>query len=170
MNNPLLDFSSLPRFNEVTPELIEPAIDQLLVQADQALEKVTASAFPADWTAISLELDTSTERLGRAWGMVSHLQSVMDTPALRAAYNAQLPRVTEFWTRLGANEALYAKYKAIDAKTLNPEQQHALSLALRNFVLSGAELTGDAKTRFAAIQERTCARCHRRMVSGGATR
>jgi oligopeptidase A len=154
MNNPLLDFSSLPRFNEVTPELIEPAIDELLAQADLALEKVTASAFPADWTAISLELDTSTERLGRAWGMVSHLQSVMDTPELRAAYNAQLPRVTEFWTRLGANEALYAKYKAIDAKTLNPEQQHALSLALRNFVLSGAELTGEAKTRFAAIQER----------------
>jgi oligopeptidase A len=79
---------------------------------------------------------------------------VADTPELRAAYNAQLPKVTEFWTRLGANEALYAKYKAIRADSLNPEQSHARTLALRNFVLSGAELSGDAKERFAAIQER----------------
>ena len=154
MNNPLLDFSGLPRFNEVTPDLVSPAISALLTQADAALMEVTAPSFPAQWTAISQVLDTATERLGRAWGMVSHLQSVMDTPELRAAYNAELPRVTEFWTRLGANEALYAKYKAINADTLNPEQAHALKLALRNFVLSGAELQGAAKTRFAAIQER----------------
>ena len=84
----------------------------------------------------------------------SHLQAVVDTPELRAAYNTELPRVTEFWTRLGANEALYAKYKAINPASLNHEQQHARELALRNFVLSGAELSGAAKERFAAIQER----------------
>ncbi len=154
MNNPLLDFTGLPRFNEVTPDLVAPAISELLDQADRALTTVTADQFPADWTAISNALDTATERLGRAWGMVSHLQSVMDTPELRAAYNAELPRVTDFWTRLGANEALFAKYKAIDPSTLNPEQTQARTLALRNFVLSGAELQGDAKKRFATIQER----------------
>jgi oligopeptidase A len=79
---------------------------------------------------------------------------VADTPALRAAYTEALPRVTEFWTRLGADERLYAKYKAIDPSTLNPEQLRARELALRNFVLSGAELQGSAKDRFAAIQER----------------
>lgn len=77
-----------------------------------------------------------------------------DTPELRAAYNAALPRVTEFWTRLGADERLYAKYKAIDVATLNAEQRQAHKNAIRNFVLSGAELTGAAKERFAKIQER----------------
>jgi oligopeptidase A len=154
MTHPLLDFSDLPLFDQVQPASIAPAIDSLLAQADAALTQVTAHDFPADWTAIAKVLDTATERLGRAWSMVSHLQSVMDSPDLRTAYNAELPRITEFWTRLGANEALYAKYKAIDTSSLNPEQTHAHRLALRNFVLSGAELKGTAKERFAAIQER----------------
>jgi oligopeptidase A len=154
MTNPLLDFSSLPLFDRITPADVEPAITQLLEKADVALAQVTQEDFPADWVHISKVLDTATEQLGRAWGAVSHLQSVADTPELRAAYNAQLPKVTEFWTRLGANEALYAKYKAIRPDSLNPEQNHARTLALRNFVLSGAELTGTAKERFAAIQER----------------
>ena len=154
MTNPLLDFSDLPLFDRVQPDHVAPAIDALLAQADAALAEVTAPAFPADWKAIAKVLDTATERLGRAWGVVSHLQSVMDTAELRAAYNAELPRITEFWTRLGANEALYAKYKAIDPISLNPEQAHAHRLALRNFVLSGAELQGAAKERFAAMQER----------------
>ena len=154
MTNPLLDFSALPLFDRITPADVEPAITQLLEKADVALAQVTQDDFPADWVHISKVLDTATEQLGRAWGAVSHLQSVADTPELRAAYNAQLPKVTEFWTRLGANEALYAKYKAIRPESLNPEQNHARTLALRNFVLSGAELTGTAKERFAAIQER----------------
>jgi oligopeptidase A len=154
MTNQLLDFSALPLFDRITPADVEPAIAQLLQHADAALHEVTQDDFPADWLRISHVLDTATEQLGRAWGAVSHLQSVADTPELRAAYNAQLPKVTEFWTRLGANEALYAKYKAIRPDSLNPEQSHARTLALRNFVLSGAELSGDAKERFAAIQER----------------
>jgi oligopeptidase A len=154
MTNPLLDFSSLPLFDRITPADVEPAITQLLEKADTALGTATQSDFPADWVRISQVLDTATEQLGRAWGAISHLQSVADTPELRAAYNAQLPKVTEFWTRLGANEALYAKYKAISPEALNTEQRHARDLALRNFVLSGAELTGAAKARFAAIQER----------------
>ncbi len=154
MSNPLLDFSVLPLFDKVTPEVVSPAISELLIQADQALMSVTKPDFPAEWLAISKVLDTATERLSRAWGMVSHLQSVMDTPELRAAYNAQLPRITEFWTRLGANEALYAKYKAIDVSQLDTAQSHAHTLAMRNFVLSGAELAGEDKVRFAAIQEK----------------
>ena len=154
MTNPLLDFSTLPRFSEVLPEHISPAMTQLLAHAEQAMAQVTADTFPADWLSISKMLDTATEQLGRAWGMVGHLQGVADTPELRAAYNAELPRITDFFTRLGANEALYAKYKAIQSSSLNAEQARAHTLALRNFVLSGAELQGQAKERFAAIQER----------------
>ena len=154
MTNPLLDFSTLPRFSEVLPEHISPAMTQLLAHAEQAMAQVTADNFPADWLSISKILDTATEQLGRAWGMVGHLQGVADTPELRAAYNAELPRITDFFTRLGANEALYGKYKSIPPNSLNVEQSRAHTLALRNFVLSGAELQGQAKERFAAIQER----------------
>ena len=154
MKNPLLDFSSLPLFDRIKPEHVAPAIDELLLATEAALEKVTASDFPSNWLGIAATLDVATEQLGRAWGAVSHLNSVADTPELRAAYNAALPKVTEFWTRLGADERLYAKYKAIDVASLNAEQRQAHKNAVRNFVLSGAELTGAAKERFAKIQER----------------
>ena len=153
-SNPLLDFSGTPHFDRIQPGHVSPAVDALLAEAQNSLEKVTDSDFPADWSAISGVLDVATEKLGRAWSAVSHLNGVADTPELRAAYNAALPTITEFYTRLGADEALYAKYKAIDVSTLNAEQLQAHKNAMRNFVLSGAELEGTAKERFAKIQER----------------
>lgn len=155
--NPLLTSTGLPLFDQIRAEHVGPAIDQLIAHASAALETVTAPDFPADWNALATTLDTATEALGRAWGAVSHLSSVADTPELRAAFNAALPVVTEFWTRLGADERLYAKYKAVDVQTLNAEQRKAHANALRSFVLSGAELQGAAKERFAAIQERSAA-------------
>nr|WP_315848486.1 M3 family metallopeptidase [uncultured Rhodoferax sp.] len=152
--NPLLNTAGLPLFDHIRPEHVEPAMDALLAHAEQALEKVTAADFPAEWHAIARELDVATERLGLAWGAVSHLNSVADTPELRAAYNAALPKVTEFWTRLGADERLYAKYKAINTSSLNAEQLQAHKNAVRNFVLGGAELQGAERERFAAIQEK----------------
>ena len=154
MSNALLDFSDLPHFDRIAPADVAPAIDVLLERANVALETVTAPEFPARWEAIAEVLDVATEQLGTAWGAISHLNSVADTPELRTAYNAALPRVTEFWTRLGADERLYAKYKAIDPAVLSAEQRQAHLNAVRNFVLSGAELTGTAKERFAQIQER----------------
>lgn len=154
MSNPLLDFDDLPRFDQIRPEHVASAVDALMAESEQALEQVVAPEFPASWARLSQTLDTATERLGRAWGAVSHLNSVADTPELRAAYNAALPRVTDFWTRLGSDERLYAKYKSIDPATLNAEQRQAHKNAIRAFVLGGAELTGAAKERFAAIQER----------------
>jgi oligopeptidase A len=155
MSNPLLAISDLPAFDQVRPEHVAPAVQQLLGDADAALEKVTQPDFPSDWDSIAKVLDVATEKLGVAWSVVSHLNSVADTPELRAAYNEALPKVTDFWTRLGSDERLYAKYKAIDAKSLNAEQQQALKNAIRNFVLGGAELQGAAKERFAQIQERS---------------
>jgi len=153
MNNPLLIDDNLPPFDQVTPAHIEPAIGHLLTQASAALEQVTGPDFAANWDAIASVLDVATERLGRSWGTVNHLNSVADTPELRAAFNAMLPKVTEFYTRLGADEQLYAKYKAITAHSLTLEQQQAHKNALRNFVLGGAELQGEARARFAQIQE-----------------
>ena len=154
MNNPLLMASPTPLFDQIRPEHVAPAIEQLLSEAQAALETVTAEGFPAQWSAMATTLDAANEKLSMAWGAVSHLNSVADSPELRAAYNAALPLVTEFWTRLGADERLYAKYKAMDPAALNTEQRQAHKNAVRNFVLGGAELTGEARTRFAEIQER----------------
>ena len=151
--NPLLTATTLPLFDQILPEHVAPAVDTLLAQTNTALETVTATDFPAQWEAIAKVLDVATEKLGMAWGAVSHLNSVADTPELRTAYNAALPIVTEFWTRLGADERLYAKYKAIDVQTLNTEQRQAHKNALRNFVLGGADLVGAQRDRFAEIQE-----------------
>jgi oligopeptidase A len=153
--NALLETSGLPRFDAITPAQVAPALDTLLADANAALECVTAEGFPADWTQIAQVLDVATERLGRAWGAVSHLNSVADTPELRAAYNEALPKVTEFWTRLGADERLYALYKAMDPARLTAEQAQAHHNAMRGFVLGGAELQGAARERFAQIQERS---------------
>lgn len=154
MTNALLETASLPLFDRITPPDVAPAIEALMARASAALETVTAPDFPADWNAIAQELDVATEKLGMAWSAVSHLSSVADSPELRAAYNEVLPKITEFWTNLGADERLYAKYKAIDVNRLTAEQKKAHANALRGFVLSGAELQGAARERFAKIQER----------------
>ncbi len=108
--NPLLNnTTTLPLFDQILPEHVAPAIDTLLAQSNAALETVTATDFPAQWEAIARVLDVATEKLGGAWGAINHLNNVADTAELRAAYNAALPLVTEFWTRLGADERQYAK-------------------------------------------------------------
>ena len=158
MTNPLLNIDGLPAFDAIGPEHVAPAIDILLAQAGAALERAVGPEVAVDYDAMSAVLDVATERLGRAWGAVSHLNAVADTPALRAAYVDNLPKVTEFHTRLGADERLYAKTQAVAASTsasaLSPARRKALDNALRDFVLSGAELRGQDKARFAAIQER----------------
>ena len=158
MTNPLLHITDLPAFDAIRPEHVTAAIDALLRDADSALERAVGPTVAADYEALSAVLDVATERLGRAWGAVSHLNAVADTPALRAAYTENLPKLTEFHTRLGADERLYAKYKAIHhsaaAANLTVPRRKALDNALRDFVLSGAELSGPDKARFAAIQAR----------------
>ena len=152
--NPLLDFSDLPLFATIQPSHVAQAVDALIAQSQQALTQVTAPDFSADWAQLSRTLDVQTEKLSRAWGAVGHLNAVADTPELRAAYNEKLAAVSEFYTALGSDERLYAKYKAIDPAMLNAEQKKAHDNALRAFRLGGAELEGAAKERFAAIQTR----------------
>ncbi|HEY1090884.1 MAG TPA: M3 family metallopeptidase, partial [Burkholderiaceae bacterium] len=154
---PLLSTAPLPLFAQIKPEHIGPAITQLLADASAAQAKATDPATPADYDLLSSVLDIATERLGGAWGAVGHLNAVANTPELREAYNAMLPAVTEFYTALGADEKLYAKYKQLNEgrATLNAARQQVLKHAIRGFVLSGAELQGAARERFAAIQEKS---------------
>ena len=159
--NPLLDFGGLPRFDDILPEHVAPAIEQLIADASAVLSALEKPQDDVTWENFVTPLEHTTERLGRAWGIVSHLNSVIDTPELRAAYNTNQPRVTDFWTALAQNEALFGKYKAIKNSpsyaTLSPARKKIVENALRDFRLGGAELSDDKKQRFAAIQEQHAA-------------
>ncbi|WP_310448293.1 M3 family metallopeptidase [Thiobacillus sp.] len=156
-SNPLLDFSGLPRFAEFKPEFVTPAVDQLLADCRAAVERAMDAATPAEWDAFVSPLDDANEKLGRAWGQVSHLHSVMDSPELREVYNANLPKITIYFAELGQNEALFGKFKALAASagfaTLNAAQKKIVENELRDFRLGGAELPAEQKARFMAIQE-----------------
>ena len=156
-HNPLLAFDDLPAFADIRPEHIGPALDELLAQAQLALDVTVSAETAADYNALSAALDVPLERLSRAWGAASHLNAVNSTPELRAAYNDNLARITDFHTALGADERLFAKYKALAERRagLSAPRQRALGNAIRDFVLSGAELTGTARERFAQVQARS---------------
>ncbi|WP_394695477.1 M3 family metallopeptidase [Pseudoxanthomonas japonensis] len=156
MTNPLLDFSGLPHFDAIRPEHIAPAIDQLLAEAEAAV-KATEAVAPVTWDAFVVPLDDATERLARGWNQVTHLEAVVNTPALRAAYNAQLAKVTRFWSALGQNLALYRQYRTLadapEAAQYDDARCKVLDNALRDFRLGGAELPDEQKARFAAVKE-----------------
>jgi len=155
--NPLLDFSGLPRFAEIKPEHVAPAIDQLLSEARAAMRHAAAPETPVHWDSFVAPLEDANERVSRAWGQVAHLHAVMDSPPLREAYNACLPKITQYYTELGQNEALFAKYRSLRAApefdALGASRRAIVEHALRDFRLGGAELPADKKTRFAQIQE-----------------
>ncbi|WP_282297291.1 M3 family metallopeptidase [Stenotrophomonas sp. PS02289] len=154
--NPLLDFSDLPRFDAILPEHIAPAIDALLEQAEAAVKRAETVS-PVTWETFVVPLDDATERLWRAWGQVGHLQGVVNTPALREAYNANLPKVTRFGSAMGQNLKLFEQYRALaaspEAAQFEVAQRKVLDNALRDFRLGGAELDEAGKARYSAIRE-----------------
>ena len=153
--NPLVDFSGLPRFSDIKPEHVAPAMDQLLAQGREVIGKI--SQVPATWDQFVSPLEDANERIGRAWGQVAHLHAVLDSPPLREAYNANLPKITQYFTELGQNQQLFEKYKELRASAafaqLNPARKKIIENALRDFRLGGAELPPAEKKRYAEIQE-----------------
>jgi oligopeptidase A len=153
--NPLLYFSGLPRFADIRPEHVGPAMDQLLAEARAA--KTRTNAAPATWDEFVTPMEDANERLGRAWGQVEHLHAVLDSPPLREAYNANLPKITQYWTELGQDTVRFERYKVLAASPefarLSPARKKSVENALRDFRLGGAELPEQVKPRYAAIQE-----------------
>ncbi len=160
MSNPLLDFSGLPRFDAIQPTHVQPAIDVLVAEATAAAA-VAGSTQPVTWDTVVAPLEDATERLSRAWHQVGHLNAVVNTPELRAAYNAALPEVTRFFSALGQDAALFSQYEALsdqaDALGLDLVRRRVVANALRDFRLGGAALDAEGKARFAAIQQELAA-------------
>jgi len=158
--NPLLDFSALPHFDAIRPGHVAPAIAQLLAEAEAAV-KAAEAVSPVTWDSFVVPLDDATERLARAWNQVGHLEGVVNTPELRAAYNEALPTVTRFWSALGQNLALFAQYRRLaDAPEFagyDDARRKVVEHALRDFRLGGAELPDAEKARFGEIREELAA-------------
>jgi len=157
MSNPLLDFSGLPRFAEIKNEHITPAIEVLLNENRTVIEKVRADNNMPTWQTFVQPMVDANERLSRAWGQVSHLNAVMNSPQLREIYNANLPIITQFYAELSQDLLLFEKFKQLRASAefdnLSPARKKIIENELRDFRLGGAELPSDKKQRFLQIQE-----------------
>ena len=157
-HNPLLDFSALPPFDRIQPEDITPAIDMLLAEARDVVARITTDAAATTWDLVVEPLNEATDRLARSWGAVSHINAVVDTPELRKQYNANLPKLTAFWTELSQNEALYKKFKMLASAADFPDwpavRRRVVENELRDFRLGGADLTAENKQRFKDVRER----------------
>ena len=156
--NPLLSFGrGIAQYDAVRPEQIAPAIEHLLGICEAAVAKAEDAKTPATWLNLVEPLEDATEQLGRSWGVVSHLNAVADTPELRAAFGAMLPKVTAFFASLGQNLALYQRYKELRNspafEALGVDQKKVIENSLRDFRLGGAELPDADKPRFAEIQD-----------------
>ncbi|MCG9032237.1 M3 family metallopeptidase [Laribacter hongkongensis] len=155
-DNPLIDYPNLPPFALIRPEHVAPAVERTIADARVVVERLLADPATPDWEHFVEPLNAATERIGRVWGPVSHLNSVVNTPELREAYNSNLPKISAFFTELGQNLALFEKYKALVASPayaqLSAPQQKVLQNELRDFRLSGAELPDSDKPRFTDIQ------------------
>ncbi len=155
--NPLLDAAALTRFDALRPEHVTAAIDQLLAAARATLAATAAATAAATWDNVVSPLEDATDRLARAWYAVSHMNAVLDSPALRTQYNANLPRVTAFWTELAQDTRLYARYCALaesaDFERWPAVNRKVIANALRDFHLGGANLATGEQQRFSALRE-----------------
>ncbi|MDF2862730.1 MAG: oligopeptidase [Achromobacter mucicolens] len=157
--NPLLaPVSELVDYAAVKPAHIVPAVEELLGVARKAVDQAADPALAPTWEAVVEPLDTASERLWRAWSVAGHLNAVVNTPELREAYNAALPLVTEFSTWVGLHEGLYKQYQRLaaapDFASWTPVRRRIVEMALRDFRLSGVELQGADRERYAQISDR----------------
>ncbi|OCH14392.1 oligopeptidase A [Aliivibrio sp. 1S165] len=159
MSNPLLTFTDLPLFSQIKPEHIQPAVEQAIADCRAKVEEVLASDAAPSWESIIIPLAETDDRLSRIWSPVSHLNSVQNSEALREAYEACLPALSEYGTWVGQNKGLYEAYKSIKQSdafaTLSQAQQKTIVDELRDFELSGIGLPADQQKRYGDISKRT---------------
>ena len=155
--NPLLDLTSLPRFAAIRAEHVEPALDATIAANRAAIEQLLADDQAPAWNNFVQPIEDMNERLSRLWSPVSHLNAVMNSEALRSAYNNCLPKLSDYGTDLKQDERLYRAYKAVAARpdfaSLTDAQKKIIDNILRDFRLSGAELNAADKKRFKDIEQ-----------------
>ncbi|HEJ7054700.1 MULTISPECIES: oligopeptidase A [Serratia] len=158
MTNPLLPPFSLPPFSAIRPEDIVPAVQSALADCRAAVERVVAQPGPFTWDNLCQPLAESDDRLSRIWSPIGHLNSVKNSPELRAAYEQALPLLSEYGTWVGQHEGLYQAYRSLKEgaafEALSVPQRKAVDNALRDFELSGIGLSADKQQRYGEIVAR----------------
>lgn len=154
-DNVLLHLGEEPRFDQIKTEDIKPALQTAIAEAREQIAAIKAQKH-TDWANTVEKLTDITERVGRIWSVVSHLNSVVDTPELRTVYNELMPEITIFFTEIGQDIELYNRFKIIknsaEFDTLSQAQQTKLNHDLRDFILSGAELPPEQQAELAQLQ------------------
>ncbi|MBS1248448.1 MAG: Zn-dependent oligopeptidase [Proteobacteria bacterium] len=157
MTNPLLTPTDLPSYAAIQPEHVEPAIDHRLAENRADLERLLAVNAVYSWDNLIRPLEDLEDRLNKAWSPVNHLHSVCDSEALRAAYNACLPKLSAYYSELGQHPGLYRAYQQIadgpEYARFDPAQRKVITDALRDFRLSGIALPPDQQARYRDIQQ-----------------
>ena len=157
MSNPLLTMSGLPPFSQITPEHVEPAIDTVLAENRRTLQELLDANRDYSWANLIQPLEHMEERLSRIWSPVSHMNAVVNSEALRAAYNACLPKLSDYATEMGQHSRLYQAFKSIaegpEYTRLDTAQRKVVDNALRDFRLSGVALDEQDKQRYKAIMQ-----------------
>jgi len=157
MSNPLLAPTELPLFSQIQPEHVVPAIDQLLADARATVASCLNATRDYRWENLIEPIANAEDRLHKAWSPVSHMNSVVNSEALREAYNACLPKLSAYATEMGQNEALFKAYQAIEGSAeyaaLDIAQQKIIQNALRDFHLSGIDLDAEKKQRYKEISQ-----------------
>ncbi|MBV2129166.1 oligopeptidase A [Arsukibacterium indicum] len=156
-SNPLLSFTDLPPFSKIRPEHVRPAVEAAIAKSRQAVARVLAAG-KISWQSLIEQLEQDSDQLGRLWSPVSHLNSVLNSPELREAYESCLPLLSDFSTWLGQHEGLYQAYQHLydseEFVRLDPARQKVITNALRDFKLSGIGLSAEKKQRYGEIQSR----------------
>ena len=158
MTQSVWDATTLPEFSKVEPKNIVADLEALLEKNRNDIAAVVEKNAQPTWASLVTPLDEIHDRLSQFWSPISHLNSVQNTPEIREAYNASLPKLSDYYTELGQNKALYEAYKALaesdEAKSLTPAQAEALTQTIRDFELSGVGLEGEPKKRYGEISAR----------------
>jgi len=154
--NPLLETTELPQFSKIKPEHVLPAIDALLAQARAVVaECLQQEAF--NWENLVAPIEAIEDKLSKAWSPVGHLNGVLNSDELRDAYNACLPKLSEYSTEMGQNKDLFNAYQALvdsaDFTTLETAQKKIIHNALKEFRLSGIDLDADKQQRYKEISQ-----------------
>ena len=164
-NSVLTDFSSFPKFDQIKIEDIEPTLDQLLTESRAQMEALAESNQPRTWKSFIAPMDEIDNKLERMWSPVSHLNAVKDSDELRDAYEACLPKLTEYGTQMSQDQRLYQGFQAIrqsdEFESLNQAQKKVIKNALRDFKLAGVDLPEDQKARFMEIQQSLSQKCNK---------
>ena len=158
MTNPILFRDSLPLFDQIKPSHISPAIEGILKEANSLIHSLKVMGGSISWENFVEPIEMVSEKISRAWGQIEHLNAVVNSDDLRKAYNDNLIKLTEFYTNLSQDEALYKKYQSLKDgeifESLTPSQKRIIDNVLREFKLGGAELNELEKARFKVIQEK----------------